>query len=118
MANIDIQWSGLDELGAVMQRALNQSRVQVGQVIYNNTEEMASKARAFAPVDTAFLRENITARKASELSGEVKSGAGYAGFQEWGTRYQLGTPHIRPAFDAQIPTLESQTRDIARGLFK
>lgn len=118
MARVDIQWNGLDELGAVMQRALQQSETQVGQVIYNNTEQMGKKARDFAPTDTYFLQNSIESRRISQLTGEVESGAGYAGFQEWGTRYQPGTPHVRPAFDAQVPILESQIRDVARGLFK
>ena len=113
-----IEWSGLDELGAVFAKAVAESEGKVGQVIYNNAEQMSAKARSYAPVDTAFLKENITSKKTGNLSAEVESGAGYAGFQEWGTRYQTGTPHIKPSFDDQVPILEQQIRDVARGLFK
>ena len=68
------------------------------------TQRMAKQK---APVDTSALREMISLesnKSASQISVKVdspvktKRGDPYGVYQEFGTRYQPGTPHIRPAF--------------------
>lgn len=48
--------------------------------------------RAFAPVLTGFLQSQIV-----ETENGVEGRAPYDADQEFGTRYQRGTPHHRPA---------------------
>lgn len=71
-----------------------------------NTE---ASAKGFAPVDTGRLQFSITYNfwyNSKEIHAAVTSpvlspeGAPYGYFQEFGTRYIPGTPHLRPAFNA------------------
>ncbi len=114
---IAVQWTGKGELESVLKKALFESEKAVSASLKNHAELMKVSAKAHAPVDTGALKENITASYQGKLSAEIRSGVGYAGFQEFGTRYQGGTPHIRPAFNEIIPKFESQLREIAEGLF-
>jgi hypothetical protein len=61
--------------------------------------EMIVFARPLAPVETGALRDSIYAR-ASGFELEFGNAVDYGGYQEFGTRFQLGTPHIRPTLDA------------------
>lgn len=119
MSNI-IAWKGMDELRAVLKKAVRQSPELVNQVIQNNAEDLQSAAKRYAPVakkNGGFLRDNINVEYPRKLRADIKSGASYAGFQEYGTRFQPGTPHMRPAFADQIPELEKDIEDVAKGLF-
>lgn len=118
MSNFKIEWVGKDELGKVFEKAIKKHPEALRNVIRNNAESMKAKARVYAPKDTHFLKDNIVTKYPSDLSAEIHSGASYAGYQEWGTRYQSGTPHIRPAFNDTIPNLEQDINDVAKGLFK
>lgn len=64
--------------------------------VAKTTFDVQAKAQGYAPVDTGALRGSISGRP-SGLQGEVSSGVEYAIYQEYGTRYQSGTPHMRPA---------------------
>lgn len=60
---------------------------------------MEDLAKSLAPVDTGRLRDSIYHRAAGfdlEFGNDVE----YGFYQEFGTRFQTGTPHIRPALDA------------------
>lgn len=61
--------------------------------------EMVTLAKSLAPVDTGALRDSIYAR-ASGLELEFGNDVEYGAYQEFGTRFQPGTAHIRPALDA------------------
>ena len=61
--------------------------------------DMEDMAKSLAPVDTGALRDSIYHRAVGfflEFGNDVE----YGMFQEFGTRFQPGTPHIRPALDA------------------
>lgn len=74
----------------------------VSKIIKVNGAEMQRKAMRAAPVDTGFLKRSITL-DVNALQAKVTSEAEYAAYQEYGTRFQSGTPHIRPAFYDQKP---------------
>ena len=61
--------------------------------------EMVDLARSLAPVRTGALRDSIYAR-ASGFEMEFGNAVEYGLYQEFGTRFQPGKPHIRPALDA------------------
>ena len=73
------------------------------EVVDKNTGEMQIKAKNYAPVDTGLLKRSIT-KEVRENVGIVESTVDYAVYQEYGTRYQPGTAHIRPALNAQKDT--------------
>lgn len=118
MSGVDIEWVGAKEFGNILQKALNKSPELVGKVIQNAAEKGKKKAKGYAPVDTGQLKEKIAHKPLGTLESEFGSFVGYASFQEYGTRFQPGTKHIRPAFDDIKPELEKDIKDIARGMFK
>jgi hypothetical protein len=61
--------------------------------------DMEDLVKSLAPVDTGRLRDSIYHRAAGfdlEFGNDVE----YGFYQEFGTRFQTGTPHIRPSLDA------------------
>ena len=60
-------------------------------------------AKGYAPVDTGRLRNSIT-HEAVPDEGAVYIGTNveYAPYQEFGTRYQSGTPFLRPAVENHL----------------
>lgn len=117
MSNFKIEWKGDTELAEVFRRAIEQTPKQVSDALYNAAESIQNGAKGYAPVDTGHLKESIVTRH-GEMSAEIESGAAYAGFQEFGTRYQEGTAHLGPAVRDEIPKFEKIIRDVAEGLFK
>ncbi|MDL2310480.1 HK97 gp10 family phage protein [Peptostreptococcaceae bacterium OttesenSCG-928-C18] len=92
---------GLDKLFEGIKNRQKQD-MKIKEVVSNNTFEMRENARKYAPVDTGELQRNITEElKSGGLTGIVSSNVKYARAQEYGTRFQTGTPHIRPAFYKQ-----------------
>lgn len=73
---------------------------KINQVVEKNTAEMQRTAKSVAPVDTGLLKRSIS-KTVTGSTGKVKSEVDYAIYQEYGTRFQPGTPHIRPAFNKQ-----------------
>jgi HK97 gp10 family phage protein len=61
---------------------------------------VVKEARRLVPVDTGFLRDSIHVEMSSDGStgiANVVADAEYAGFVEFGTRYQSPQPYLRPA---------------------
>ena len=57
-----------------------------------------ASAKARTPVDTGLLRgDNKKSVNESKLIAQEKNNTEYAGFVEFGTRYQKAQPFIRPA---------------------
>ena len=80
-----------------------------------NGGEMQQKAMEYAPVDTGFLKRAISLSiEDNGMTAIVRSEADYAGYQEWGTRYQPGTAHVGPAFKAQKPKFKEDMKKIVR----
>ena len=74
----------------------------VRDVVRLNGAEMQAKAQRAAPVDTGFLKRDITlAITGSGMSAKVTGEADYDPYQEYGTRFMEGTPHIRPSYKEQ-----------------
>ena len=80
----------------------NASLDDVKNTVKLNGSEMHSSAMKYSPVDSGFVRRNIKYNtEDSGFTARVASEAEYAPYQEYGTRYQAGTPHVRPAFNKQ-----------------
>ena len=94
-----VDWEGMQQLVDYLELKANATDDDVKMAVKNNTTEMYREAFKRAPVDTFWLRDNLeTWIENSGFTGMVQSMALYAGYQEYGTRFQDGTPHIRPAF--------------------
>ena len=75
----------------------------VAQTILKATLAVEREAKHLCPVDTGRLRSSITpevAREGQEIVGRVGTNVEYAPYQEFGTRFQHGTPFLRPALSA------------------
>ena len=60
-------------------------------------------AKEYAPVDTGRLRNSISHESApDEGAVYIGSNVEYAPYQEFGTRYQSGTPFLRPAVENHL----------------
>jgi HK97 gp10 family phage protein len=61
------------------------------------------EAKRLAPVDTGRLRASVTHQMGVDATGPVGfvgSPVEYAIYQEMGTRFQSGTPFLRPALQS------------------
>lgn len=81
--------------------------------------ELELSARAAAPIRTGNLRANIQVGPASPTGVSVESGADYAGYIEFGTRYMAARPYMRPsisqAVQALVDTAIRELRTITKG---
>lgn len=115
---MSVEWHGAERLTMAIRGASQKAMEQSSQVIRNNTERLKASAKAKAPVDTGFLKNHITSSYPNSLEGHVKSEAAYSGYQEYGTRFQTGTPHIRPALREIEPQFKKDMTDVLKGVFE
>ena len=115
---MSVEWHGAERLTMAIRGASPKAMEQSSQVIRNNTERLKAGAKAKAPVDTGFLKNHITSSYPNRLEGRVKSEAAYSGYQEYGTRFQTGTPHIRPALQEIEPQFKQDMNDVLKGVFE
>ena len=89
-----------------------QVRGKASQVVRKAAADVTAHAKMFAPVDTGNLRQSIITRTVDDLTSEVISGAEYAIYQEYGTRFQPGTAHMRPALERVEPSFVAAMEQI------
>lgn len=73
---------------------------EVADVVRKHGAGMQQLAQSYAPVDTGFLKRHINlgfTMHSFVYTAVVTGDAEYDPYQEYGTRYQTGTPHLRPA---------------------
>lgn len=115
---MSVEWHGAERLTMAIRGASPKVMERSSQVIRNNTERLKASAKAKAPVDTGFLKNHITSSYPNRLEGHVKSEAAYSGYQEYGTRFQTGTPHIRPALQEIEPQFKQDMNNVLKGVFE
>lgn len=75
------------------------------QAVEEATGRVLADTRQFAPVLSGRLRDSWEAEIGEDASGlpegTVYSDLHYAEHQEFGTRHQAGTPHVRPALELE-----------------
>lgn len=108
----DIKWMGIDVLSAALTKKML-AKQRAANVIRSHGGKMQANAMSNAPVDTGHLKNSITLA-VNDTKAEVESTAAYAVYQEYGTRYQPGTPHIRPAFRAEIGPFLDDIKKVIR----
>ena len=92
--------NGTDKLVGKLKRNANLDDVK--NIVKLNGSKMLEKAERYAPNDTGFLERHINYYPEDNgFTAKVASEAQYAPYQEWGTRFQTGTPHVGPAFNQQ-----------------
>ncbi len=92
-------------------RASSAVRSGLEQVVGETTRAVTTFAQGYAPIDTGELHDSIGGQS-SGLSGQAVAGTDHAIHQEFGTRYQAGTPFMRPGAEAARPGLETAVRSL------
>lgn len=119
--SFSIDWQGDKELMVKLQRGGGrQMRSDVWKVLKNNAEKGKSIAKSKAPVDTGFLKGQIQTEMSDwpGLTVKIIAGAGYSAYQEYGTRFQPGTPFMRPMLEEINPQFEQDVEEVVKGVFK
>lgn len=100
MARGALEFKGIADLSKGLKERANLDDVK--KVVKINGSEMHRSAQRNAPVDTGNLKRFIVISfEDGGFTVKVVSQAEYAGYQEYGTRFQAGTPHIRPSYFEQ-----------------
>lgn len=115
---VKIKWHGIDKMAKTFGNAPSRTRQLTNAIVKNNAEKFMSRAKGHSPKDTRFLHDNIKTSYPGEGKGVITSEAGYSGFQEYGTRYQPGTPFFKPAMNETLPEFEKDFNDVIKGVFK
>lgn len=104
---------GIDKLVAKLKRIATLEDVR--QTVKDNGAEMHQNAQRFAPVDTGMLKRNVRiSLEQWGMEAKVTSEAEYAAYQEYGTRYMAGTPHIRPAYHIQSAKFKNDMQRLVK----
>lgn len=104
---------GFEKLEAKLTKNMDLSAVKTA--VKKNGAEMQKKAQKEAPIDSGHLHDVIFLEITDGgMTAEVESTAEYAAYQEYGTRFMKGKPHIRPAFDEQKGKFKSDLGKLVR----
>lgn len=114
---VNIKWHGIEKLTMTISNAHPNAVKQSLEVLKNNGERGKAVAERKAPVDTSFLKNHITT-KYPGMEAHIHAEAGYAGYQEYGTRFQPGTPFMRPMIQEVQPQFQEDMTNVMKGVFK
>lgn len=128
MAQFKVEWSGLNELQKVLEKAQKENEPALKAVMYNKGEEAKTMAREYAPKPGGSkyganpyaegpLHENIK-HKPLGLNAEIHATMAYSGFVNFGTRYMDAQPFMTDMVEDMAPKLEKGIREVAEGLFE
>ncbi len=92
---VEIVINNLDQAKVLSDVACKEALERCGQVYED-------RAKSYAPVDTGRLRNSIAHHAKGNDTMIIETDVEYAIYQEMGTRYQSGTPFMRPAGESHI----------------
>lgn len=94
-----------------------ETRKKLLKIVNETAYEVASLAYQLCPVDTGYLRSTIALEvyRRGELL-KVVVAAHYAGYVEFGTRYMIAQPYLRPAAEAVRQRRNRRLGQIVKGL--
>lgn len=110
----------MERLTATIANAHPKAVQQAQAVLKNNAEKGKKIAKEKAPVAKVhggFLRDHITTSYQG-MEAKIHAEAGYSGYQEYGTRFQPGTPFLRPMLEQIQPQFQKDMTDVMKGVFK
>jgi HK97 gp10 family phage protein len=95
-----VKITGADALKKKLRQ--NATLSDVKHIVKSNTVNMNSKMQNLAPVDTGNMKRSITSEFTDGgFTGTTQPHTDYAGYVEYGTRFQEEQPFVRPAFEEQ-----------------
>ena len=101
--DIDIELKGTEALQRKLKRMTDNADTDMSQALEITALDIQRVAKRLAPVDTGRLQNSIAVERGA-LKRKVGTNVEYAEHQEFGTRYQSGTPFLRPAWYAALGT--------------
>ena len=114
---VNIKWHGIEKLTMTISNAHPNAVKQSLEVLKNNGERGKAVAKRKAPVDTSFLKNHITTTYQG-MEAHIHAEASYSGYQEYGTRFQPGTPFMRPMIQEIQPLFQEDMTNVMKGVFK
>lgn len=122
MANINVKWSGLDNLMAELGATAGATIEAAASAMETTTGQVRDQAKQIAPKRTGNMANNITAepvkKTVTSVTGTVNAKADYSSFVEFGTYKMSAQPFMRPAVsDGQsvfIKTTTDKLKEVAK----
>jgi HK97 gp10 family phage protein len=111
MVSIEIELEGATEAASRLDSLANSITREIASALQEAANIFVQNAQANAPVDTGFMRDNITITESSDTSITITSEAGYSGFVEYGTRKMDSQPFFEPAIEQSISEIEQLISD-------
>lgn len=102
---IEIRIEGLEEARRALEEVIRASKGAIPEALEMIGQQWETEVKRRAPLRTGRLRRSYVYEVGSGAGGtyvELASNLVYAPFQEFGTRYIVGTPHLRPGTEAVI----------------
>lgn len=117
---LKLEFKGLNELNRKLSKvSAQQTKTLMNEIVLKRSGDLQRVAMQKAPVDTGFLKRSIQLEHIPAITqGRTYATAEYAIFQELGTRYQPGTPFMRPAFYQVYPLFEQDMGKVVERLLK
>lgn len=92
--------TGIDALQKKLRK--NATLDDVKHVVKSNIVSMNKNMQNLAPVDTGNMKRSITSEFTDGgLTGTTEPHTDYAGYVEYGTRFQSAQPFVKPAYNEQ-----------------
>lgn len=88
----------------------------VSEEIQEAGKEILNMARGLVPVDTGELKSSLK-KEGTGMEAIVGTDCEYAVYQEYGTRFQSGTPFLNPSFDNISDDIDEEIADEVISLF-
>jgi len=96
-----------------LRRAYRQLVIDSEQDLQRFAIDVQNRARELCPVDTGRLRSSIQHKPGRDQQGpfvDVGTNVEYAGYVEFGTRFQKAQPYLRPALAEATAFFARRTR--------
>ncbi len=115
--NVQVEWSGLNELRVGLNKRANMSLVKEtvrksGADLQRAMVRKAVFTRGYSKGDTS--RSIELAMWQSDLTAVVAPGTHYASYLEYGTRFMSAQPFVGPAFNEVAPQFKSALERIMK----
>lgn len=102
-----------------LEKAAAEVRPKTAKIVAKAANDVETRAKQAAPVDTGNLRNSISTETASDgLSAVVGPTANYGAYVEYGTASMSPQPFMGPAWDVVEPGFVQALEELAGGVFE
>lgn len=112
---LEITLDGGAELIRRAEKAGPVVKLAVAQEIERTALKITRTAKRNAPVDTGYLRNNISNQRVSLFAQKVEARAEYSGHVNFGTKNQRANPFFSTAVQSEGSSLKTSLRTALRG---